>query len=140
MRSMVVLSLSTLLVASATAATQSYGKPLKGLAPTPLASILEKPEDGKVVALEGVIKASCQEKGCWLTLEQGDLSIHVAMEDHAFSVPKDSMGQKAKLEGRVVVKERPKMDVEHLEGEGAKKAGAKVSIEATGVVIERSTK
>jgi hypothetical protein len=140
MRPIVVLSLSTLLVASATAATQSYGKPLKGLATTPLATVLDKPEDGKVVALEGVIKASCQEKGCWLTLEQGDRSIHVAMEDHAFSVPKDSMGQKAKLEGRVVVKERPKMDVEHLEAEGAKKAGAKVSIEATGVVVERSAK
>ena len=52
-------------------------------------------------------------------------------------MPKDSAGQKVRLEGKVVLKERSKAEVEHLEGEGATSARAAVSIEATGVVIDR---
>ena len=47
---------------------------------------------------------------------------------------------KVKLEGKVIVKERSKEEVEHLESEGAKGAAAAVSIEATGVVIDRPAK
>ena len=49
-------------------------------------------------------------------------------------------GQKVKLEGKIVMKKRSKEEVEHLEGEGAKGVTAPVSIEATGVVIERPVK
>ena len=140
MRSLTAVSLAVLLAAPALAASQTFGKPLKGLAPTTLAAILEKPEAGKTVALEGTIKAVCQNKGCWLTFEQGDQSVHVTFEGYAFFVPKDSSGQKVKLEGKVLVKERTKEEVDHLEEEGAKKAASPVSIEATGVVIEKAAK
>ena len=140
MRSLTAVSLAVLLAGPALAASQTFGKPLKGLAPTTLAAILEKPEAGKTVALEGTIKAVCQNKGCWLTFEQGDQSVHVTFEGYSFFVPKDSPGQKVKLEGKVLVKERSKEEVEHLESEGAKKAAAAVSIEATGVVIEKAAK
>ena len=140
MRSLLALSFATLLATQATAAPQTFGKPLTGLAPTTLAAILEKPEAGKMVALEGTIKAVCQDKGCWLTFEQGDKSVHVTFEGYSFFVPKDSAGQKVKLEGKVVMKQRTKEEIEHLEGEGAKGASAPVSIEATGVVIEKAAK
>jgi hypothetical protein len=140
MRTLSAVALTALLAAQAVAGPETFGKPLKGLAPTTLAAILEKPEAGKMVALEGTIKAVCQNKGCWLTLEQGDKSVHVTFEGYAFFVPKDSSGQKVKLEGKVMVKERTKEELEHLEGEGAKKAAAPVSIEATGVVIEKAAK
>lgn len=140
MRSLLALSFATLLVTQATAAPQTFGKPLKGLAPTTLAAVLEKPEAGKTVALEGTIKAVCQDKGCWLTFEQGDRNVHVTFEGYSFFVPKDSAGQKVKLEGKVVMKQRSKEEIEHLEGEGAKAVTAAVSIEATGVVIEKSAK
>ena len=140
MRSLTAVSLAVLLAAPALAASQTFGKPLKGIAPTTLAAILEKPEAGKTVALEGTIKAVCQNKGCWLTFVQGDQSVHVTFEGYSFFVPKDSSGQKVKLEGKVLVKERSKEEVDHLEGEGAKKAAAPVSIEATGVVIEKAAK
>ena len=140
MRSALALSFAVVLAAQASAAPQTFGKPLKGLAPTTLAAVLEKPEAGKSVALEGTIKAVCQDKGCWLTFEQGDKSVHVTFEGYSFFVPKDSAGQRVKLEGKVVMKQRSKDEIEHLEGEGAKGASAPVSIEATGVVIERPAK
>lgn len=140
MRSLFALSFAALLAASALAAPQTFGKPLKGLAPTTLAAVLEKPEAGRTVALEGAIKAVCQDKGCWLTLVQGEKSVHVTFEGYSFFVPKDSAGRKVKLEGKVVLKERSKAEIDHLEGEGAKGVTAPVSIEATGVVIEEPGK
>lgn len=140
MRTLFALSLTALLATSAAAVPQAFGKPLTGLAPTTLAAVLDKPENGKTVALEGTIKAACQEKGCWITFEQGGQSVHVTFEGYSFFVPRDSAGQKVKLEGKVLVKQRSKEETEHLEGEGAKGASAPVSIEATGVVIDRPAK
>lgn len=140
MRSLLSIALVAAFATTAGAASQTYGKPLTGLALTTLAAVLEKPEAGKMVALEGVIKTACQDKGCWITFEQGGKNVHVSFEGYSFFVPKDSAGQKVKLEGRVLLKERSKSEVEHLEGEGAKGVSEKVSIEATGVVIERPTK
>ena len=140
MRSLLSLSFVVVLAASVSAGPQTFGKPLQGLAPTTLAAILEKPEAGKMVALEGVIKSVCQEKGCWLTFEQAGKNVHVSFKGYSFFVPKDVAGQKVKLEGRVLLKERTKGEIEHLEGEGAKGVTARVSIEAKGVVIERAAK
>jgi len=140
MRSLLALTFATLLATQAGAAPQTFGKPLKGLAPTTLAAVLEKPEAGKIVALEGTIKAVCQDKGCWITFAQGDRNVHVTFEGYSFFVPKDSAGQKVKLEGKVVMKPRTREEIDHLEGEGAKGASSPVSIEATGVVIEKAAK
>ena len=140
MRSLIALSFAVLLATQSAAEPQTFGKPLKGLAPTTLAAILEKPEAGKTVALEGTIKTVCQDKGCWLTFEQGDKNVHVSFEGYSFFVPKDSAGLKVKLEGKVVMKQRTKEQIEHLEAEGAKGVSSPVSIEATGVVIERTAK
>ena len=140
MRFVLALSFAALLATQASAAPQTFGKPLKGLPPTTLAAVLEKPEAGKTVALEGTIKAVCQDKGCWISFEQGDKNVHVTFEGYSFFVPKDSAGQKVRLEGKVVMKERSKEEIEHLESEGARGASSPVSIEATGVVIERAAK
>ena len=66
--------------------------------------------------------------------------MHVTFEGYSFFMPKDSAGRKVKLEGKVMLKERSKAEIDHLEGEGAKGAAAPVSIEATGVVIEAPAK
>jgi hypothetical protein len=115
--------------------TARFGKPLKGLPPTPLADVLERPEDGKAVRLEGTIDRVCRNKGCWLELTQGERSVHVTFEGYSFFVPKDAAGRAAVLEGKVVVKEPPPGEAEHKAGEGAARAGARVSVEATGVEI-----
>jgi hypothetical protein len=140
MRLFLAFSFAALLATTAVAASETFGKPFQGLAPTTLAAVLEKPEAGKMVALEGVIKTVCQDKGCWLTFEQAGKNVHVSFEGYSFFVPKDAAGQKVKLEGRVLLKERSKAEIDHLEAEGAKGVTTKVSIEATSVAIERAAK
>ena len=108
---------------------QTFGKPLQGLKPVLLQDVLAQPEAGRVVRLEGTIEKVCQNKGCWLELKQRAASVHVTFENYGFFVPKDSMG-------KPVVKQPAPEDVADLKAEGAgDTAGAKVSIEATGVEI-----
>ena len=115
-----------------------FGKKLRGLPSSKLEDVLARPEAGKEVRLEGTIEKVCQNKGCWLELKQGTNSVHVTFAGYSFFVPKDSAGQPVTLEGRVVVKQPPASEVDHLQSEGAgAAAGAKVSIEATGVEIGR---
>ena len=118
------------------ATPQAFGKPLQGLKPVLLQDVLAKPEAGRVVRLEGTIEKVCQNKGCWLELKQRAASVHVTFENYGFFVPKDSMGKPVVLEGKVVVKQPTPENVAHLKAEGAgETAGAKVSIEATGLEI-----
>ncbi len=137
MHRLVAVALIGLFATPAAAAekARAFGKPLEGLPVASVADVLAKPQDGQRVRLEGEVERVCQSQGCWLELRQGKDSIHVTLEGHSYFLPKDSAGEKAALEGKVVVKE-PKPDVvEHLEAEGAKAAAAKVSIEASGVEL-----
>lgn len=119
---------------------RTYGKPLRGLKPTPLADVLAKPEDGRAVRLEGKIAAVCRRKGCWMELRQGESAVHVTFEDYSFFLPKDAAGGDAVLEGKVVVKPRDAAEVKHLKGEGAgDAAAARVSIEASGVELRKGS-
>lgn len=138
MRRVIAVCLTCLigLAAHARAEATVYGKPLKGLAPANLADILAKPEAGRVVRLEGTIDKVCRNKGCWLELKQGASAVHVTFEDYSFFVPTTSGGQPVALEGKVLVKAPARSDVAHKQAEGAgAAAGARVSIEATGVEI-----
>ena len=135
-RSLLASALVLTAVAASAEAPRTFGKPLAGLAAVPLADVLAKPENGRAVRLEGTIERVCQNKGCWLELKQQASSVHVTFENYGFFVPKDAMGKPVVLEGRVIVKEPDADRVEHVKSEGAgETAGAKVSIEATGVEI-----
>jgi hypothetical protein len=117
-------------------AVARFGKPLKGLKPTPLAQVLASAKDGETVRLEGKTEAVCKQKGCWVTLKDGDASVHVTFEGYSFFVPKDSAGKKVALEGKVKVKAPDAADVAHLKGEGAgASAASRVSVEAYGVEL-----
>jgi hypothetical protein len=135
MRRAAVLAL-VLLPSLTSAETRTFGKPLAGLPASTLESVLAKPEAGKAVRLEGTIDSVCRNKGCWLTLKQGERSVHVTFEGYSFFVPKDVAGKPVVLEGKVVVKQPKAGEVEHLKKEGAgEAAAAQVSIEATGVEL-----
>ena len=126
-----------LLCAAAVSAAGSatFGKPLRGLPLSTLADVLARPEAGKEVRLEGTIERVCRNKGCWLELKQGERSVHVTFEGYSFFVPKDSAGRAVALEGKVMVKDVPADEAAHKKAEGAERAAARVTIEATGVEI-----
>lgn len=130
-----VLLLAAACAVGAAAETTTFGKPLRGLPVTPLADVLSRPEAGKAVRLEGTIDRVCRNKGCWLELKQGTQSVHVTFEGYSFFVPKDSAGRAVVLEGKVVVKPAADGEAAHKKAEGAERADARVSIEATGVEI-----
>jgi hypothetical protein len=116
-----------------------------------LAKVMKSPEKyaGKMVRVEGVIVRSCKMEGCWLELapDANAKSVRVKMKDHAFFVPLESAGAKAKAEGVFTVKTLSKEEVKHLvEDDGAKfdKINAdgtvtEISFEATGVELTRDT-
>jgi hypothetical protein len=134
---------STILVLSLLAAgalagageTARFGKPLRGLPVASLSDVLANPEAGKAVRLEGTIERVCRNKGCWLELKQGEQSVHVTFEGYSFFVPRDSAGRPVVLEGKVMVKEAAADEAAHKKAEGAERAGARVSVEASGVEI-----
>lgn len=127
-----------------------FGKPLKGVAPTPLAEVLAHPDRyaDTTIAVEGHVARACSRKGCWMEIADSKAdsapSCRVTFENYAFFVPKDSPGSRARLEGKVVTSRMKPSHVEHLESEGAR-VGAKeadgsaleVQIVATGVELTR---
>lgn len=102
----------------------------------------------KPILVEGVIKRSCKMEGCWMelapTLEA--TAVRIKMKDHAFFVPLDAAGLKAKVEGVMSIKTLSKEQVDHLvKDDGAKfdKINAdgtvtEISFEATGVELTKN--
>jgi hypothetical protein len=115
-----------------------------------LAKAMKNPEKyaGKTVLVEGVIVRSCKMEGCWMELapDKDSPSIHINMKEHAFFIPLNSAGYKARAEGMISVKTLSKEEVDHLvNDDGAKfdKRNAdgsvtQVSFEATGVELRKS--
>jgi hypothetical protein len=105
---------------------------------------------GKAVRVEGVIVRSCKMEGCWAELAQNkdSKSVRVKMKDHAFFIPLQSAGAKARAEGVFTVKTLSKAQVDHMiEQDGAKfdnrnadGSVSEISFEATGIELKKSTK
>jgi len=115
-----------------------------------LAKIMANPNNyaGKMVRVEGVIVRSCKMEGCWMELapSKDASAVRIKMKDHAFFVPLDAAGLKARVEGVMSVKTLSKEEVKHLMDEdGAKfdKINAdgtvtEISFEATGVELSKN--
>ncbi|MCY7347684.1 MAG: DUF4920 domain-containing protein, partial [Pyrinomonadaceae bacterium] len=60
----------------------------------------------KPILVEGVIVRSCKMEGCWMELAPTTTakSVRIKMKDHAFFVPLDAAGLKAKVEGVMSIK------------------------------------
>jgi hypothetical protein len=113
------------------------GAPLGKSKKVSLAKIMENPGKyaGKSVRVEGVVVRSCKMEGCWMELapSKDAKSVRVKFKDHAFFIPLQSAGFKAKAEGVFSVKTLSKEEVKHLVDED----GAKFdNINADGTVTE----
>lgn len=127
------------------------GMPLTGAAQkVSLKKLMAEPQKyaGRDVRVEGVIVRSCKTEGCWMELapDAKSPSIRIKMKGHAFFIPLNSAGARAKAEGRLSVKTLSKAEVEHMiKDDGAKfeKTNAdgtvtEISFEATGVELKKS--
>jgi hypothetical protein len=104
--------------------TITRGAPVDPGAPAlKLSDVLQEPakHTGRVLVVEGVVERVCQKQGCWMELapEPGARGLRVAMRDHAFFVPFNSAGLRARAEGLLAVKTLTKEDADHFEKEGA---------------------
>jgi hypothetical protein len=76
------------------------------------------------VTVEGVVRQVCQRRGCWLELatssDEAAPGCRVTSKDHAFFVPTDSAGSRARVRGRAEVEIIPAAQVAHMEEEGGK--------------------
>ena len=125
------------------------GAPIGNAKKVSLAKVMKDPAKyaGKTVRVEGVIVRSCKMEGCWAELapSKDAKSVRVKMKDHAFFIPLQSAGAKARAEGVFSVKTLSKDEVDHMiEDDGAKFDNrnadgtvTEVSFEATGIELKK---
>ena len=123
------------------------GAPIGDSAAVDFAALLKEPAKyaDKSVVVEGVVERVCQKQGCWMELapEKGARGVRVNMKDHAFAVPFNSAGLRARAEGVFTIKTLTKEDADHFEREGAKLkrnpdgTADELSFTATGVELRK---
>jgi hypothetical protein len=105
-----------------------------------------KGKDEMAAKVEGKVRAVCQTKGCWMTLEKGDgTTMRVTFTDYGFFVPKDIDGKTVVVQGRAKVNTTSVEELRHY-AEDAKKSKEEIEkitqpkvelvFEADGVVVK----
>lgn len=128
------------------------GAPIGAAKKVSLAKVLKDPGkfSGKIVRVEGLIVRSCKMEGCWaeLAANKDGKSVRVKMKDHAFFIPLQSAGAKARAEGVFTVKILSKAEVDHMiNDDGAKFDNrnadgtvSEISFEASGIELRKARK
>ena len=80
--------------------------------------------DGKMIRVDGTVKAVCTKKGCWMTLT-GTTAASIAritFKDYGFFVPLKCAGSKASVEGILKLKTLSEGERAHLAQDAGKQA------------------
>lgn len=120
---MFVLSvlMSLVLVSGETPTAKVYGASDFAAPTVKLAQVLKEFETYKnqPITVEGKVQQVCEEKGCWIKIEDQNITVRAIMKGHAFSVPKELKNKKVKIAGIMEQKELPANVVRHyLKDEG----------------------
>jgi len=83
----------------------------------------------KKLVMEGTVTAVCQHMGCWMEIKDSASEAHVKMAGHAFFVPKDASGKKARVLGKLAAAPAGASCGED-EGKGGHEKGAGCKAEA----------
>lgn len=108
----------------------------------PLGAVLAGATDGQelTVRVSGQIDKVCQKMGCWMVVKDGDVEARVVMKDHAFTVPLDSKGKPAQVEGVLKVRVYSEAQAKHLAEDGgedpSKVQGEKKELVLTATAVE----
>lgn len=102
-------------------------------------------KDSIFATVSGDIKAACQTKGCWMSMDAAGQDMIVKFKDYGFFVPMNSAGYKATMQGwayidtlSVAQQQEYAKDAEKSEEEIAAitEPQVKLSFTANGVIIE----
>jgi hypothetical protein len=114
------LAAAALLACGTAQAAQSFGAPMPAGEPLALSAALSDPEAFGEPSRKftGRVTQVCQNKGCWLMLEDDGQVARVKVHDHAFALPKDASGR-AVVFGELGVTELDQATAEHLAHDAA---------------------
>jgi hypothetical protein len=103
-----------------------YGTTFSLAETTPLGKVASGAADGQElnVRVTGTIDKVCQKKGCWMVVKDGDFEARVIMKDAAFTVPLDSTGKPAQVEGTLKVRVYTEAQAKHLAEDGGQDPNA----------------
>jgi len=109
-------------------AGEDYGAGLSLDRVTPLGDVLASPDRyaNETVLVEGRVVDVCQKKGCWTVLREGEVQVRVRFEDYGFFLPRDSMGDRAFVEGVVRVEVLSEKEARHYAAESRQGDPARV--------------
>ncbi len=57
--------------------------------------------EGKTITLEATPKKVCEKKGCWMVLKDNKKYVRTFFKDYGFFVPKDILGKKVRVQGKL---------------------------------------
>lgn len=129
--------------------TGAFGAKISTEGAVPVTELVSKMSGQKSIEgikIEAPITASCQAKGCWMDVKNGENEMKVTFKDYGFFVPKNCAGKTAVMEGKAFINVTSIEDQVHYavdggmsEEEAKKKFTApkeELRFEATGVVIK----
>lgn len=95
--------------ALAAPAGSSFGAPITSKQVVHLADLARDPAhfSGQTIVLTGTVTDVCQHMGCWMVIEDAGQKARVRMHDHAFFVPRDCKGKKARVQGQASLPAAP---------------------------------
>lgn len=96
-----------------------YGDRLTMKKVTPLNKVTsgEKAFMNKEILTRGIISEVCQNKGCWMVVDDGGEHIRVEFKDYKFFIPWDSEGKEVMLQGTPTQKTISDKAAEHMASE-----------------------
>lgn len=103
----------------------------------PLAELVSHPAkfQNRVIATTGKVTSVCQERGCWMELQDASGQAHVRMHGHSFFVPKTSSGHVARVQATVLSGPTEECADEPASSASGK-ATARIELDATGVELD----
>jgi hypothetical protein len=111
-----------LLAAASSFAAETFGAAMPEGEARPLAAALADPSSIGEPArkFSGRVVDVCQNKGCWMMLEQDGVAARVMVHEHSFELPRDASGQ-AIVYGVLSEKELTENAAAHLADDSASK-------------------
>lgn len=73
-----------------------------------------RPGDTTQIKFKAKVNKVCQNKGCWMRLDMGEMESFVKFKDYGFFMPMDIAGQEVIVQGKAFIEETSVEDLKHF--------------------------